>query len=100
MAKAGRPKGWSPKTGWSKTGTRDQAHERRVEALAQIEAICCLQVERIQQHFYARYGADYTKQSACSPDRIMAPNHNYLMPQNDFCTPMMLKHHGTLEIRK
>ena len=45
-----------------------------------LEAFCCIQVERIEQRLWHRYGADATK-----PDGYV-DNRHAAMPQNDHIT--------------
>lgn len=79
--KRGRPRGWSPKTGWKRQDLLD--HHRtlsRIDARAAFEGFCCAQVERVERTLQRRYSRDY---DGFTNGREGPGNRCWIMPQND-----------------
>jgi hypothetical protein len=97
-AKAGRPKGWSPKTGWFGRGLVNQQAAKRRDLIDSFEGLCCAQVEKIERNLARTYGADYDGRIH-SVGNLAAHNKFHAMPQNDAMTRLTLMRDGVVEWR-
>lgn len=96
---AGRPKGWSPVTGWSAEGRQRMARLKRAKAKADVEAFCCQQVERIERTLAVRYGFDYDGREQTEGQTVPS-NRYHVMPQNDHFSRAVLLRDAEIETRR
>ena len=89
--RAGRPTGWSPKTGWDGRGLGDQKATQRREQVERFEAFCCAQVERVEIALAARYSRELHESDW---DRTVPDNRYMAMPSNDYMTRQTLLRDG------
>jgi hypothetical protein len=64
-----------------------------------LEAFCCRQVIRIQEHFHTRFGFDYVHPNMDERGRFRTQNRKGVMPQNDAMTGRMRRRDCTIERR-